>query len=322
MNSLFNINSNLTVLVVIIAIFAGIGLFIIGTTRIMRTTDIVRQRLQEYASDRESIPSSPKSIYRTTPRELPGSLFNRTIKPLFQRIITFFGKYTPANSIAKSEHDLRAAGNPFGMHAREYYGIRILVLFLGIGLAFYIFFLYGFSNSGLLPVLLILLITLYIPRLWLNSKIRQRKDELTLNLPDALDMLSVCVTAGLSFDQGLKKICEYWHTALSEEFKQVLQEMEMGVPRAEGLRNLRDRVNVDDLSSFIAILIQAEHIGMSIAVILQGQAKQMRILRQYRAEEKANTLPAKMMVPVGFFIFPALLAVILGPLIPSLLNIF
>jgi tight adherence protein C len=300
----------------------GIALLIFGLLRLIRPSDIVSQRMQIYAGDHEKVPPAKEKGHRIAPRELSGSLFSRTIKPFVQKIIAFFGKNTPAKSIDQLNFDLRAAGNPYGMHAREFYGVRVLLLFISIGLAILLFYPNGFTNAELLYLLLFMLIALYFPRLWLRSKIRQRQNELSHNLPDALDMLSVCATAGLSFDQGLQKICDYWPTALNDEFKQVLQEMEMGVPRVEALRNLRTRVNVDDLSSFIAIIIQAENIGMSIAAILQSQAKQMRIIRQFRAKEKANTLPAKMMIPVGFFIFPALMAVILGPLIPVLIQSF
>ena len=323
MTALLNNNSILTTLVIGIASLAGIGLLIYGIIHITRRSNTVTQRMQTFVVERGKISPSSKTVYRSLPRELSGSFFNRTIKPFFQKIIDFIGKFTPKKSIAKSEYDLRLAGNPYGMHAREYYVFRVILEFLGIGLALLLYFRNSPPNlSSMALVLLIIIIAIYLPRFWLNSIIRRRKDELSHNLPDALDMLSVCASAGLSFDQGLKKICEYWPTALNEEFKQVLQEMEMGVPRAEALQNLRDRVNVDDLSSFIAIIIQAENVGMSIAVILQSQAKQMRILRQFRAKEKANTLPAKMMVPVAAFIFPAILAVVLGPLVPQLSNIF
>jgi tight adherence protein C len=323
MSALFSNNFILTALVIGIASLVGIGLLIFGITRVTHSSNIVDQRLQTFVVERGKISSSSKTVYRTLPRELSGSFLNRTIIPFFKKIIDLFGRFTPKKSVAKSEYDLRLAGNPYGMHAREFYGIRVILEFLGVGLGLLLYFRNSppsLSTMGF--ILVIIIIALFLPRFWLNSKIRRRKDELSHNLPDALDMLSVCATAGLSFDQGLQRICDNWPSVLTEEFKQVLQEMEMGISRTEALRNLRNRVNVDDLSSFIAIIIQAENVGMSISVILQSQAKQMRILRQLRAKEKANALPAKMMVPVAAFIFPAILAVVLGPLIPVLLSLF
>jgi tight adherence protein C len=323
MISLLNNNSILSIIVVVVASLGGIFLLIFGILQMRRTSEIVDQRMQIFIANREKKSPLSNIIYRFTPRELSGSFFNRTIKPFFQKIINYFGKFTPSNSIAKTDFDLRAAGNPYGMHAREFYGIRVIFLFVGSGMAFFIYYYTGSSASWLIGLVAgTIILTLFGPSLWLNSKIRQRKEELGFNLPDVLDMLSVCASAGLSFDQGIKKICEFWPTALSEEFKQMLQEMDMGTPRAEALRNLRTRVNFDELSSFVAIMIQSDLTGMSYADVLQSQARQMRIFRQFRAKERANALPAKMIIPVIIFIFPAILAVIAAPLLPTYFNIF
>jgi tight adherence protein C len=120
----------------------------------------------------------------------------------------------------------------------------------------------------------------------------------------------------------VKKICEFWDAPLSIEFKHVMQDMDIGESRADALRSMSIRINVAEVTSFIAIIIQAEEIGMSFSDVLHSQAKQMRILRQFRAKEIANSLPAKMIVPVVLFIFPALIAVIVAPLIPILLGLF
>ena len=323
MVALLNNKFFLFAIAVVISSLGGFGLLIFGLFRILRSSNIVNQRMQIFAGNRGKTSPINKNIYRVMPRQLSGSFFNRAIKPFFQKLIIYFGKFTPANSIAKSDFDLRAAGNPFGMHAREFYGFRMIFLFLGVGLTFLIYLLDGFSSLGSVILgMFVIILALFIPKLWLGQKIRQRRDELSHNLPDVLDMLSICATAGLSFDQGLKKICEIWPTALIEEFKQVLQEMDMGLTRAEALRNLKNRVKVDDLSSFIAIIIQSENTGMSYAEMLQSQARQMRIMRQFRAKEKANALPGKMIIPVVIFIFPALVAILLGPLLPTLLNLF
>jgi tight adherence protein C len=307
----------------IIAGLAGIGLLVFGIFRMTRSSNAAHQRMQVFVNDHQQTIPFRDLVYRITPRELSGSFFNRALRPVLQRIIGFLGKYAPSNTVAKTDYDLRVAGNPYGMHAQEYYAMRVLLLFLGIGMAFFINFRNGFVNTSYLILgALIILSALTIPRVWLNSKIRERKEELSLNLPDLLDMLSVCVTAGLSFDQGLKRICEDWPTALTDEFRQVLKEMEMGVSRADALRNLKDRVDVDSLSSFIAVMIQSESTGMSYSDVLQNQALQLRVLRQLRAKEKANSLPAKVIVPIVLFIFPALLAVIVGPVLPVLMNLF
>ena len=308
--------------ITVIILLAGIGLVIFGYLKFSRNQDTVNQRLQSVMDNRDRTQTT-NFIYRIFPREITGSFFSRTFKPFFQKIIDYFGKFTPANSIAELDRTLNLAGNPYGMHAQEFYGIRVILLLLAVAFGFFIN--YRSKSFDLLLILLgisIVLAALLLPKIWLNSKERERKDEFRRNLPDALDMLSVCATAGLGFDQALKKISELWPTLLSQEFKHVLQEMDMGVARSEALRNMSQRIDVDEISSFIAIIIQAESIGMSFSDVLHSQAEQMRILRHFRAKEIANTMPAKMIIPLVIFIFPALIAVIIGPVIPTILDIF
>jgi tight adherence protein C len=318
------ITGNLIQFTVITAIIllAGIGLVIFGYLKFSRNQDTVNQRLQSVLDNRDRTQTS-NFIYRIFPREISGSFFSRTFKPFFQKIVDYFGKFTPANSIAELDRTLNLAGNPYGMHAQEFYGIRVILLLVAVAFGFFIN--YRSKTFDLLLILLgisIVLAALLLPKIWLNAKERERKDEFRRNLPDALDMLSVCATAGLGFDQALKKISELWPTQLSQEFRHVLQEMDMGVSRSEALRNLSQRIDVDEISSFIAIIIQAESIGMSFSDVLHSQADQMRILRHFRAKEIANTMPAKMIIPLVIFIFPALIAVIIGPVIPTILDIF
>lgn len=302
--------------------FCGIGVLIFGLFRLTSSQNAVSKRMEDFVDNRDKT-SSSSPMYRIFPREISGSFFNRIIKPFFQNIVNYFGKFTPANSVAKLDHTLMIAGNPYGMHAQEFYGIRVLFLFMGIALAFFLNYRSGFTDLVMMILgILVIAITLLLPGVWLNSFVFQRKDELRRNLPDALDMLSVCASAGLGFDQSLKKICEFWPTALSSEFKRAIQEMDMGVSREEALRNMSNRLDVEEISSFISIIIQAENIGMSFSDVLHSQAQQMRILRHYRAKEIANSMPAKMIIPLVIFIFPALIAVIVGPVIPTLLNLF
>lgn len=301
---------------------AGLVVAIIGLMRINRSSDLITHRVQDFVIDHDK-PQTNNLFRRIIPREVSGSFVNRTIVPMFNGLINFFGKYMPGKAIPKLEHTLAVAGNPLGLHAQAFYGLRVFMLLIGMAIAF----LMNYKDKpidtlNLILGLLIIILFLFLPQLWLNARARARKDEFRRNLPDALDMLSVCASAGLGFDQSLKKITEYWPTALGAEFKHTIQEMEMGITRSEALRNMSNRLDVDELSSFIAIIIQAESMGMSFADVLHSQAKQMRILRQFRAKEIANTMPAKMIIPLAVFIFPALIAVILGPIIPTILDLF
>jgi tight adherence protein C len=135
-------------------------------------------------------------------------------------------------------------------------------------------------------------------------------------------MLSVCASAGLGFDQSLQRVSEYWDTPIGHEFGRVINEMEMGLTRRDALRNLSDRLEIREISSFVALILQTEQLGMSISDTLHAQADQMRIERRYRAQEQAQKAPIKMLIPMAILIFPALLAVILGPSIPTLIEVF
>jgi tight adherence protein C len=169
-------------------------------------------------------------------------------------------------------------------------------------------------------------ITLYVgvmgPSVWLSRKVRKRQDVIRKGLPDALDMLSVTAQAGLGFDQSLQRVNEYWKTPVGEEFGRVVSEMEMGVSRRVALRNMADRLDVAELSSFVAVIIQSDQLGMSIADALHSQAEQMRIERRFRAQEAARKVPLKMLFPMLLLIFPAMLAVVCGPSIPLLSDFF
>lgn len=306
----------------LVVFLVGVLLLAYGIKYYLNKPSTISQRMQSFVENPEK-PSPPSLGMRIFPRELSGSFFTRTIKPIGQRIVNYFGRFTPSSTVQSLTHNLNLAGNPYNMKPQDYYGLRVISLFFGIGLAIVINYSSKFSDLSLMALgFVVILFFLLLPGLWLKSKITSRKDELRRNLPDALDMLSVCVSAGLGFDQAVKKITEYWPTELSAEFKRMLQEMDMGVSRSVALRNLSNRVEVEEVTSFIAIIIQAESIGMSFSDVLHSQAKQMRVLRQYRAKEVANKMPAKMIIPLVLFIFPALIAVLVGPIVPTILNLF
>jgi len=167
-----------------------------------------------------------------------------------------------------------------------------------------------------------LLIFFLLPSAWLQRKVRQRQDAVRKGLPDAMDMLSVCATAGLGFDQAIQRVSEHWNTPVGVEFGRVIHEMEMGLSRREALRNLADRLEISELSSFVAFVLQSEQLGMAISDVLHTQAGQMRAERRFRAQEQAQKIPTKMLFPMAFLIFPAVLAVVLGPALPKLFNVF
>jgi tight adherence protein C len=152
-----------------------------------------------------------------------------------------------------------------------------------------------------------------IPIFWLRSKIRKRQSEIIKTLPDALDLLTIIVEAGMGFDGAMQKVAEKWENEMSKGFSKVVQEMRLGVSRREALKNMEAQMGVPDVTTFVAAIVQAEQLGVSIAKILRVQSEQMRIKRRQRAEAAANKAPIKMLFPMVFLIFPALFIVLLGP---------
>jgi tight adherence protein C len=170
---------------------------------------------------------------------------------------------------------------------------------------------------------LALLLGYLIPDFWLTGKVRSRQRRLRRALPDALDLLVICVEAGLGLDQALMKVSQelrITHRELSDEFQLVNLEMRVGKTRIEALHELARRTGLDDIKSLVAMLVQTERFGTSIAQSLRVYSDDMRIRRRQRAEEMSAKTTVKMVPPLVFFIFPALMVVILGPAVITLIH--
>jgi tight adherence protein C len=172
---------------------------------------------------------------------------------------------------------------------------------------------------------LALLVGYLAPDFWLTWKVRRRQHRLRRSLPDALDLMVICVEAGLGLDQALLKVAQelrITHRELSDEFQLVNLEMRIGKTRIEALHELGRRTGLDDIKSLVAMLVQTERFGTSIAQSLRVYSDDMRIRRRQRAEEMSAKTTVKMVPPLVFFIFPALMVVILGPAIITLMKQF
>jgi len=298
---------------------AGLLILFFGV-RWLRVNSISK-RLVQYVSTPMDNTRSQSNAARIQPRVVTGSFVSRVFSPAIRGIGRFFGRITPKGSIDGLARKLMIAGNPYGLGAREFYGISLLSALAGVYLAF-LFYKRGATTVNLLLSILILIMFYFLPKVWLQSRINRRQNSVRKGMADALDMLSVCATAGLGFDQSLQRVSEYWDTPIGHEFGRVINEMEMGLSRREALRNLSDRLEIREISSFVALILQTEQLGMSISDTLHAQADQMRIERRFRAQEQAQKAPIKMLIPMALLIFPALLAVILGPALPTLREVF
>lgn len=256
--------------------------------------------------------------------EAPVSFSDRVLRPLGRDLLGRLGRMTPSGNLAVLRQQLRAAGNPGNLAVIDFLGIKMLsALGAAVLTAIYLVTMRGMpTSSALLFSAGGALVGLYLPNFWLSGRISARKTEISKALPDALDMLTTMVDAGLGFDIALVRLCERWDNPLTHELDRVVHEMRMGVRRMQALRNLAERVDVPELRTFIAVLIQADQLGISIGNILHAQSEQIRMHRRQRVEEIAATMPLKMMPIIVLFIFPALFAVLLGPAIPGFITAF
>jgi tight adherence protein C len=276
----------------------------------------IQVRLEEFAG-------------RTTPLtleeiELSQPFSQRVIRPMLVKLGNLLGRLSPSKSKAAAERKLELAGKPYGWGAAEFFGLRVFVALAFAVLAFLITSIsptIGALTRIIAPLLMGML-GFFMPVLWLGSKIRKRQKEIIKSLPDAMDLLTIAVEAGMGFDGALQKVAEKWDNELSKGFNKVVQEMRLGVLRREALRNMSSNMDVPDVTSFTAAIIQADQLGVSIAKILRIQSEQMRVKRRQRAEEQANKAPIKMLFPMVFLIFPALFVVLLGPAVLILMETF
>jgi tight adherence protein C len=253
--------------------------------------------------------------------ELKQPFHKRVLVPLYNSLLSTLGKFSPEKTAEKAQRNLQMAGNPGNMTPAMFSGLRIVlgvVLLVLIGLVT----LTSMENKmqGVMFALLAGLIGYMLPNFWVSQQIKKRKHNITKALPDALDLLTISVEAGLGFDVALQRVTEKWDDELSREFRRVISDMRLGRSRREGLRDMAERTDVEDIQTFVAAIIQADQLGVSMSKILRLQSDQMRTKRRQRAEEAAQKAPVKMLFPMVFLIFPSLFVVILGPAVPKIMN--
>jgi tight adherence protein C len=246
--------------------------------------------------------------------ELQQPFFDRTIKPLAARLSGAVARVTSSSFSERTEKRLAMAGNPGDMKVADWLGIKAIGAGVGAGVLFIVFgILGGDLTRGLLLALVGAGIGYVGPEFWLGGRVKARQKAILLSIPDALDLLTISVRAGLGFDAALGKVVEKMKGPLVDEFRRALAEVRVGKARREALRDIVPRTEVQPLTNFIGAIIQAEQLGVSISKVLQVQSEQLRIERRQRAEEQAAKAPIKMLFPLVGCIFPSLFVVILGP---------
>jgi tight adherence protein C len=246
--------------------------------------------------------------------ELQQPFFDRTLRPLSERLAHIGRRFTSDKKVGRTEKRLALAGNPADLKTSDFLGLKVVSALAFAGIAFLVFaILMGNFFFGFILTIVLGVVGFLAPEFWLSRRVKARQKAILLAVPDTLDLLTISVRAGLGFDQALGKVVEKMKGPLTDEYRRALAEIRVGKTRREALRDIVSRTQVPALTNFIGAIIQAEQLGVSISKVLQVQSEQLRIERRQRAEEMAAKAPIKMLFPLVGCIFPSLFIVILGP---------
>ncbi|MBI2911466.1 MAG: type II secretion system F family protein [Chloroflexi bacterium] len=256
--------------------------------------------------------------------DLSRPLWERALLPIVSSLVGVMAHLTPEKVVLQTQQRLERAGKPGGLGVRGFVGLRLLALVGLPGGYGGLLLLRGQPPTLVHLVLLALLILLgwLLPDLWLSRLVERRQQEIQQRLPDTLDLLVVCIEAGLALDAALARVVERTTGPLAEELRRVQQEARLGRRRRDALHDMAQRTGVSEVVSLMAALIQADQTGASIGRVLRVQADQLRIRRRQRAEESAMKTPLKILFPLLFCIFPATFIIILGPAVMAIGEAF
>jgi tight adherence protein C len=256
-------------------------------------------------------------------RELARPARERLIKPFYNTALGLAHRFTPAGARDAIRRKLVMAGSPFGWDADRVLVAKVACLTVGVLLGLLFVAVFSFALPlRILGFLAIAALGYWLPNIVLTNAVQRRQHVLRSSLADSIDLLTICVEAGLGFDAAMAHVSKNTTGPLADEFYRTLQEVQLGRSRNEAMRNLAARSNVPELRAFVLAMVQADVFGVSVANVLRVQAKDMRMKRRQLAEERAMKVPIKVLFPVLFCIFPALFVVILGPAIMRIAEVF
>jgi len=295
------------------AVAVGVLMIFIGLARTpsSNTALTVQQRLSVYGGEKQL---TVEEI------ELQRPFSERVLRPAIERLGSLLSRSTPQKARQDLLNRLELAGRPGNLTPEDFAAVRLVAAAIvgAVGLLIGLLL----ANPVYLVISLVVGVILgyYLPVLWLKQKVDARKTEIQKALPDALDLLVICVDAGLGFDAALARVTDKYKNALSELLAKALREVSLGRPRLEALDEMGRNSGVEDLHNFIQAVIQSEQFGTGIGKILRIQADEMRRKRRQRAQERGAQATLKMMLPMVGCIFPTLWIVLLGPAVLILMQ--
>ncbi|MBV9100214.1 MAG: type II secretion system F family protein [Candidatus Dormibacteraeota bacterium] len=303
-----------------IAVAAGLGVLLIvyGLTVSIapKPGDLLEARLAQF-TEGGRMPTTLTEVEMSLP------LFERVVRPALDAVGKFLMRRAQAGTQQQLQEQLNLAGRPWGLTASGFTALRLLSLVLLTCFGFAVSLLLQFEmpmwlcgpvGGGVLGYL--------VPQMVLKRRIKRRQKEILLSMPSALDLLTISVEAGLSFDAALARVADKYKNALTQELTQMLNEVRLGRPRLEALDDLGKRCKVEELSNFVQAVIQSEQLGVGVANVLRIQSEEIRRRRRQRAEEQGQKAPLKMLFPMVGCIFPTLFIVLLGPAVIEVAHEF
>jgi tight adherence protein C len=255
----------------------------------------------------------------STQAALDAPFSDRVVLPVFGVIANVLIELLPQSFINRVSLQLVAAGRPMTTQAL-FTLVAIIGIFLPLAVIAFAALTASVTTLAIIVALVIAGVGVLLTFLWLRRRVRNRRLAIWRSLPDAFDLITVSVEAGLGLDAALRHVSEKLKGPLSDEISQMLREVGMGRPRREALEDLAERVGVEELTIFVNSVIQAEQLGTSLSRVLRAQGATIRTRRRQRAEEMARRAPVKMVFPLVFFIMPTFFIVTLGPIVVSLVS--
>lgn len=307
-----NSTTIISIIVGIVILGGAVALVVVGARYSRQNqqeeSDPVMARLAEATQRGESV--SLEDI------ELQQPFMERVVIPIIRRFGELSTRFTPQKLLQETTLKLELAGNPGRIDASTFLATR----FVGAAVFGGLLLLISFLSANKWPLGRVVLVVgifsalgFFFPQLWLQSRINRRQGEVRKAMPDALDLLTICVEAGLGFDAAMSKVSEKWENELSIMFGRCIREVQLGKTQREALRDMADRLGLPELTSFVAAVIQSQILGVSLAKVLRIQSDQMRVKRRQYAEELAHKAPVKMIIPMALLTFPSIMIILMAP---------
>jgi tight adherence protein C len=316
MDALSNLSPAVLLIAGVGAIFLAIGLVL----SIVGVATAEKRQITKSLAALDAFGNAPTAEMH---KELDRPFSERVLVPTLLRFSTIGRRLTGQDHSSRIQHRLDVAGNPPGWNVDRVLGLKAIgfasclllsiaiTMFMGMGLMATIIICVGLSLIGFVA-----------PNFYIYQLGFDRSEQMQKDLPDALDLMTISVEAGLAFDAALSRVAKNTDGPLAAEFARVLQEMNIGMGRTHAMRALGERTHIPELRSFVTSMVQADAFGIPIGQVLRVQSNEMRVKRRQRAEEKAQKVPVKILFPLMFCILPTLFLAVIGPGVITMMDSF